>query len=169
MYVWQGVRINKSNEKAWGNVTILHGPVKAFFFFLQVLNAFLSHHLKWWGEVIKTKIKRIKSPRKSRKSRNAKGLVLNNRSRWLISVSTLKPSCTLTQPHCPAVQCLCSSCHRKWKDNSYCYVAAVYCDWFIASRLGRNTSWSYMFPAICNTRMQLSRSWRRWILDPTCC
>lgn len=139
MYVWQGVRISKSNENAWRNLTILPGPERTPFF-LQALNTFLSHHLKWWGEVIKTKIKRIEPPRKSC---NAKGLVFNNRPGWLISVSTLKTSCMLTQPHCPAVQCLCSSCHRKWKDNSYCYVAAAYCDWFIVSLLGRNTSWSY--------------------------
>lgn len=32
VYVWQGVRINKSNEKAWGNLIILHGPERAPFF-----------------------------------------------------------------------------------------------------------------------------------------
>lgn len=149
MHVWQRVRINKSDEKTW---KFGHSPRSwESPFFLQALNAFLSHHPKWWGEVIKTKIKRIEPPRKSH---NTKGLVFNSRPDDSC-VSTLKSSCMLTQPHCPAVQCLCSSCHRKWKHNSYCYAAAEYCDWFIVSLLGKNTSWCCMFSGfqvhICNS------------------
>lgn len=138
----------KSNENVWWKLTILPNPERIFFF-LRALNAFHSHHLKWWGKVIKTKIKRLKP---LRKFWNAKVLVFNSRLRWLISVSILKPSCMLTQLRCLAVLCLCSSCQRKWKDNSYCFAADVYCDWFIVSLLGRNTCWSYKF-SFCSTHM----------------
>lgn len=139
-------------------LTILPSPKRNLYFFLQALNAFHSHHLKRWGKVIKTKIMRLKP---LRKFWNAKVLVFNSRLRWLISVSILKSSCMLTQLHCPAALCLCSSCHRKWKDNSYCFAADVYCDWFIVSLLGRNTCClrsSLAFAAhICNSHISEDR------------